>query len=267
MKSIFAGMSAGGVSHGNQPDPYRAAREHGLGVAADPDRQMRFLHRFRFESDVLERDVFSVEFRRIARPQLDDGGKVLVGHASALVERHAENLEFFCVPDDTEGDGNATVAHPVGCRQRLGQDDRMLQRQQRHGGHHPNSLCGTGNERLCDGRMKVVWSGQLHMCVGYDEVFRDRNHVVTQFLGAPGHRDLVWAGHIDLERLRQGLHPNGVRHSKAKLHGAPCLSVSRIVPAESADRPSCGGCVRPRPSSGWCRRTSHRRSGSTTLTS
>jgi hypothetical protein len=42
------------------------------------------------------------------------------------MERHAESLEFFRVPADAEGDDDSTVAHPVGGRQRLGEDDRVL---------------------------------------------------------------------------------------------------------------------------------------------
>src|SRR5215211_906777 len=70
---------------------------------------MRLLQRFRLKHHILEGDVLTLETRRIARPQFDDCREIFVGHASALMERHTEDVEFLLVPADP----NVTMMRPL----------------------------------------------------------------------------------------------------------------------------------------------------------
>ena len=160
MKSILAGSSSGLGQKWPPPRAvFRRALEHRVGVAGDPNRQMRPLDRFRRERDGRTPRT-SLEARRLAGPQLDDRGQILIGQPPRSRNGTPSAFEFFCVPTHSERHGDAAAAHPVGCRQRFRHHDRMLQRQDGHGRVDPNALRRTGDECLPHGQVRVVRAGE-----------------------------------------------------------------------------------------------------------
>src|SRR6202050_81437 len=65
-----------------------------LGVSAEDNFRMRFLHRSRHRIDALERYPFSTELRLGHRPQRDHRLQIFFGARSLVIERRADRLEL-----------------------------------------------------------------------------------------------------------------------------------------------------------------------------
>src|SRR3546814_13143917 len=62
------------------------ALEHGIGIAAEPDRQMRILHRLGFEHDIPKRNVATFEGWPLLGPWREHSLDVLIGHGHQLIK-------------------------------------------------------------------------------------------------------------------------------------------------------------------------------------
>jgi hypothetical protein len=109
----------------------RHALLHRLRIAPKPNRDAGFLDRLWAKSDILEIDELALELGLFLGPQLDHRGDIFVRHAAALVESHAEDVEFLLEPADAKQGLGPAAGQPVECRPALGLNNRVLQRQDR----------------------------------------------------------------------------------------------------------------------------------------
>src|SRR5271163_2651767 len=96
----------------------------------------------------------------------------------------------------------------------------MVQREDRHAGIDPYSLCRPGDEGLCDRRMQIMRTRQLQMRMRNDEMLRHRDHVVAQLVGTLDHCRLLRPGHGELPFRRDCRQLKRVGQRKGQLHSA-----------------------------------------------
>src|ERR671923_940210 len=90
-------------------------------VAADPDRNRWFLHRFGQEHDVGKATILAVKGRIVAGPKFPKSFNIFVGDlATSFETRRLQCFEFFFHPTDAQADDDSPVGKHVETRKYLG---------------------------------------------------------------------------------------------------------------------------------------------------
>ncbi|HEX4529531.1 MAG TPA: hypothetical protein VIA11_08935 [Acidimicrobiia bacterium] len=162
--------------------PHRRPR-----VAADPDGRVRLLDGLRREGDAVEVDVGAVVLRFVAGPELDHRREVLVGHATALVERGPEHLELALRVPDADRDADPASGEEVERRDRLREHHGVVVGHHDHRRVDDEARGGTGDEGHRGQGVRPERSHQLDHVGGDDDVLRDRDGVEAELVGGAGH--------------------------------------------------------------------------------
>src|SRR4029077_1579379 len=156
-------------------------------VAADPDGRVRLLDGLRREGNAVEVDVGAVVLPLVAGPELDHRREVLVGHATALVERGPEHLELALRVPDADRDSDPASGEEVERRDRLREHHGVVVRHHDHRRVDDQARGGTGDEGHRGQGVRPERSHQLDHVGGDDDVLRDRDGVEAEVVGGAGH--------------------------------------------------------------------------------
>src|SRR5215831_12207619 len=127
--------------------------ERGLREAAQPERRMGFLERFRRHLDVLEVEACTLQGHTFSGKNAAHDLQGCVGARPALLEGHTETFELFSFEAKTDTELEPTARDDIDDGDILGQAHGVVKRHQEHPGRDADPLragsdcCSDGHNR------------------------------------------------------------------------------------------------------------------------